>query len=107
MRPSLCQRSFRRAGIFPYLITSHTLVYRISMRFFSYMCCVAAIASGVLFAQTFALDSAKGLQTKLVTVEPANYMGRKCVRVAPAGGGPQGGGGGLAIVSGTDFHDGT
>ena len=67
---------------------------------------VPAIASTAL-AQTFPLDSAKGLETNKVSVEPANYLGRKCVRVVPAGAGPQGGGGGLALLSGTEFHDGT
>jgi hypothetical protein len=69
-------------------------------------CFALAIAPAGLLAQTFSLDSASGLKPRLVSIEPANYMGRKCVRVVPAGGGLQGGAGGLAIVSGTDFHAG-
>jgi hypothetical protein len=68
---------------------------------------MVAMTSSGLCAQNFSLDSAKGLTPKSVTIEPASYMGRKCVRVVPAGGGTQGGGGGIAIMSGTDFHDGT
>jgi hypothetical protein len=74
---------------------------------FLILTCIALTISGAGVAQTFSLDSAKGLQPKLVTVEPASYMGRKCIRVVPAGGGPQGGGGDLVTASGTEFHDGT
>jgi hypothetical protein len=77
------------------------------MRLLMFSYYALAMAPAGLIAQTFSLDSAKGLQTKLVSAEPANYMGRKCIRVVPAEGGPQGGGGGLAIVSGTEFQDGT
>ena len=76
------------------------------MRFLILTCLTLSIQSAGV-AQTFALDSAKGLQPKLVAVEPANYMGRKCIRVVPAGAGPQGGGGGLVLIGGTEFHDGT
>jgi hypothetical protein len=73
----------------------------------TFPCLFFTFASAAMGAETFSLDSAKGLQTKLVTVEPASYLGRKCIRVIPANGGPQGGGGGLAILGGTEFHDGT
>jgi hypothetical protein len=76
------------------------------MRFFVLTALTLAIAPAGVLAQTFTLDSAKGLKPALVAIEPATYMGRKCVRVVPAGGGPQGGGGGLGIMTGTEFHDG-
>jgi len=82
-------------------------VYRISMRCIKLIYFALIVMQAALVAQTFSLDSARGLQAKLVAVEPASYMGRKCIRVIPSGGGPQGGGGGLAIVSGAEFHDGT
>jgi hypothetical protein len=42
-----------------------------------------AVAACGLAAQTFALDSIKGLQTHDVTVEAVTYLGRKAVRVTP------------------------
>lgn len=65
-------------------------------------------------AQTFALDSTHGLQAHDVTVEPVTYEGRKAVRVMPAAAAgdemaaaKNGEGGGIAVLSGTSFHDGT
>ncbi len=77
------------------------------MRVLALTCVAVAISPPALVAQSFSLDSAHGLKPSLVAIEPATYMGRKCVRVIPAGGGPQSGGGGLAIMTGTEFHDGT
>ncbi len=65
--------------------------------------------------QTFALDSTKQLQPSDVTVEPVTYRGRKAVRVLPAlpanaellVAPKNGEGGGVVVLSGTTFHDGT
>ena len=54
-------------------------------------------------AKTFELDSTKGLQPHNVTVEAATYHGRKAVRVMPE----NGEGGGIVVLPGTSFHDGT
>jgi len=83
----------------------------------------AAIA-GVLIAsllmpcasvgQTFELDSTKGLQPHDVTVEAVTYLGLKAVRVMPVvtadaelGGAKNGEGGGIVVLPGTSFHNGT
>ena len=65
-------------------------------------------------AQTFELDSTKGLQPHDVTVEAVSYHGRKAVRVMPAAAAdaelvaPKNGeGGGIVVLSGTSFHNGT
>jgi hypothetical protein len=65
-------------------------------------------------AQTFDLNSAKGLQAHDVTVEAATYRGRKAVRVLPAAApdaelvAPKNGeGGGVVVLQGTSFHNGT
>src|SRR5258708_23954383 len=65
-------------------------------------------------AQTFELHSTKGLQPHDVTVEGVTYLGRKAVRVMPAvaadaelGGAKNGEGGGIVVLSGTSFHNGT
>jgi hypothetical protein len=65
-------------------------------------------------AQTFSLDSIKGLQPHDVTVEEVTYRGRKAVRVTPAAAAdaelvaPKNGeGGGVVILQGTSFHNGT
>jgi hypothetical protein len=64
--------------------------------------------------QTFALDFAKALQPRDVTVEAAIYHGRKAVRVTPAvaadvemAARKNDEGGGIAVLSGTTFHNGT
>ena len=69
---------------------------------------------GAPAAQTFELDSAKGLQPHDVTVEAVTYHGRKAVRVMPAADAnvelvaPKNGeGGGIVVLLGTSFHDGT
>jgi 3-keto-disaccharide hydrolase len=84
----------------------------------------ARLAAGVLSAallmlvasaaQTFELDSTKGLQPHDVTVEAVTYQGRKAVRVMPAAAtdaelvaSKNGEGGGTVVVTGTSFHDGT
>jgi hypothetical protein len=65
-------------------------------------------------AQTFELDSTKGLQPHDVTVETVTYQGRKAVRVMPAAAAdaelvaPKNGeGGGIVVLPGTSFHNGT
>jgi hypothetical protein len=71
------------------------------MRIVYSACLAAAIVPG-LWGQAFSLDSTSGLKLQNVTGESANYMGRKCVRMTPASGG-----GGMAVMTGTEFHDGT
>lgn len=80
---------------------------------------MAAFLSGLMMpcalsAQTFELDSTKGLQPRDVTVEAVTYQGRKAVRVTPAldaekelVAAKNGEGGGIAVLAGTSFHDGT
>jgi hypothetical protein len=65
-------------------------------------------------AQTFELDSTKGLQPYDVTVGAVTYHGRKAVRVIPAVDAdaelvaPKNGeGGGIVVLPGTSFHNGT
>lgn len=75
---------------------------------------VGLMMPAVSAAQTFALDSTDRLQTHDVTVEAVTYQGRKAVRVMPAAlaGGEMaaaknGEGGGIVVVQGTSFHNGT
>ncbi len=65
-------------------------------------------------AQTFALDSTNGLQPHDVKIEAATYQGRKAVRVLPSvppdaemAAARNGEGGGIVVLQGTSFHDGT
>jgi hypothetical protein len=65
-------------------------------------------------AQTFELDSTKGLQPHDVTVEAVTYHGRKAVRVMPGADAdaelvaPKNGeGGGIVVLPETSFHNGT
>ena len=65
-------------------------------------------------AQTFALDSTKGLQLHDVSVEAVTYQGRQAIRVLPAATAdaelvaPKNAeGGGIAMFPGTSFHNGT
>jgi len=65
-------------------------------------------------AQRFELDSTKGLQPHDVTVEAVTYYDRKGVRVMPAAPAdaeltaPKNGeGGGIVVLPGTSFHNGT
>jgi hypothetical protein len=67
-----------------------------------------------LAAQTFLLDSTKGLQPHDVTVDSVTYQGRKAVRMLPAvaanaemAARRNDEGGGIAILPGTAFHNGT
>ncbi len=64
--------------------------------------------------QTLALDSIKGIAPHNVTVEAAMYQGREAIRVMPqadaeaaweAAG--SGSGGGIVVLPGTSFHNGT
>src|ERR1700694_4308470 len=64
--------------------------------------------------QTIALDSTKGLQPHGVVVDTATYQGRKAIRVISApesdaewAARPSGTGGGIVILPGTSFHNGT
>jgi hypothetical protein len=72
------------------------------MRLLLLLASISAAMPHFLFGQEFSLDSASSLKPHSVAVEPATYMGRKCVRIMPAAGG-----GGIAVVNGTEFHDGT
>ena len=72
------------------------------------------LAPSGLRGQVIPLNSAKGLQAHNVTVDLATYEGRTALRVVPlastdAGYDAQksGTGGGIVVVPGTDFHDGT
>jgi hypothetical protein len=65
-------------------------------------------------AQTFELDSPKGLQPHDVTLDAVTYKGRKAVRVMPAvdadkelGAAKTGEGGGIVVLPGASFHSGT
>ncbi|MGA7925637.1 MAG: hypothetical protein WCA20_06540 [Candidatus Sulfotelmatobacter sp.] len=81
--------------------------------------CEPLVLAGLLMpcasaAQTFELDSTKGLQPHDVTVEAVSYHGRKAARVMPAAAAdaellaPKNGeGGGIVVLSGTSFHNGT
>ncbi len=62
----------------------------------------SAFLPGTLAGQSYPLDSAKGLEPHSVTVEPATYQGRKGIHVVAS---PESGG--VVVVSGTSFHDGT
>jgi len=80
---------------------------------------VLAVVAGLLMtcpsaAQAFELDSTMGLQPHDVTVEAVSYHGRKAVRVMPAAAAdaelvaPKNDeGGGIVVLSGTSFHNGT
>ena len=64
--------------------------------------------------QTFALDSTKGLEPHDLTVDAMTYQGRKAVRVMPTPAadaaweaGKSASGGGLVVLPGAMFHDGT
>jgi hypothetical protein len=66
-----------------------------------------------LSAQSFDLDSTKGLQPHDVTVEAVTYHGRKAVRVMPAAdpdkelaAAKNGEGGGIVVLTGTSFENG-
>jgi hypothetical protein len=67
-----------------------------------------------LFGQTLALDSTKGLVPHGVTIDAGTYLGRKSVQVnsvreadAAFAASPIGSGGGIVVLPGTVFHDGT
>jgi len=83
---------------------------------FPAMACVLAalLMPRVSSAQTFDLDSTKGLHPQNVTVEAVTYHGRKAVRVIPALDADRelvdpknAEGGGIVVLAGTSFHDGT
>lgn len=74
----------------------------------------ALLMPGASSAQTFELASTKGLQPHDVTVEAVTYHRRKAVRVMPAAAADaelapakNGEGGGIVVLAGTSFHDGT
>lgn len=65
-------------------------------------------------AQTFPVDSTKGLSPYDVTIEAVTYLGHKAIRVLPALSAEQeiiakknDEGGGIVVVSGSMFHNGT
>jgi hypothetical protein len=75
---------------------------------------VSAFFPRLAAAQTFALDSTNKLQPHEVTVEAVTYQGRKAVRVAPAVAADaesavakNAEGGGIVVLQGTSFHNGT
>ena len=75
---------------------------------------IAAVLVSCGHAQTFKLDSTQGLQAHDVTVESVTYQGYKAVRVLPSAAvdaelvSPKNGeGGGIVVISGSKFHDGT
>ena len=75
---------------------------------------IGLLTARISAAQTFALDSTHGLQPHDVTVEAMTYKGRKAIRVMPAAAASDemnaaknGEGGGIVVLSGTSFHDGT
>ena len=81
---------------------------------------VAVAALGVILAvsaraeKIFALDSLSGLQPHDVTLEAVTYQGRKSVRVTPKVAAAEeraalknDEGGGIAVLLGSSFHDGT
>jgi hypothetical protein len=74
----------------------------------------ALLMPGASVAQTFELNSTKGLQPHDVTVAVVTHRRRKAVRVIPAAdadaelvASKNGEGGGIVVVPGTSFHDGT
>ena len=84
---------------------------------FTLLACVVAatqFAPHHLAAQSFPLDSTKGLQPQGVLISAATYQGRKAVKVIPS---PEsdaawaaqksGTGGGIVILPATAFHNGT
>ncbi len=82
---------------------------------------VAAIVMAILLiaqrgsaGQSFPLDSIQGLQPHDVAAEPTTYQGRKAIRVIPlpeseaaAAAGKTASGGGIVVLPGTLFHNGT
>lgn len=75
---------------------------------------VAVLTPCVSAAQAFALDSTRGLQPHDVVVEAVTYQDRKSVRVTPAVAASaellpakNGEGGGIVVLQGTSFHNGT
>jgi hypothetical protein len=79
-----------------------------------FMLSVGTLAPRPSQAQTYALDSTTGLQPHDVAVEAVTYQGRKAVRVVPAvaasaesGAAKNAEGGGIVLLQGTSFHNGT
>ena len=79
-------------------------------------CALAAIqlAPSSLAAQSFPLDSTKGLQPQGVLISPVTYQGRKAIRVisspekdAEVAAQKSGPSGGIVILPATAFHNGT
>ena len=75
---------------------------------------LGALMPCVSTAQTFALDSTNGLQPHDVKIEAMTYLGRKAVRVMSAlpadaelATAKNAEGGGIVVLQGTSFHDGT
>src|SRR5215813_14041829 len=70
---------------------------------------VTTSASSAITTQTqkFALNSAQGLKLLNVKAEPINYQGRNALRVTDDGPAGLGDEGRLAVLTDTDFQDGT
>jgi hypothetical protein len=77
-------------------------------------CLLSALMPCALAAQRFVLDSTNGLQPHDVTIEAVTYRGRNAVRVLPVADAsaeliaPKNAeGGGMVVLPGTSFHNGT
>lgn len=75
---------------------------------------LGAMMPRISSAQTFALNSTNGLQPHDVNVEAVTYQGRKAVRVLPGvpsdaepNAAKNAEGGGIVVLQGTSFHNGT
>ncbi len=75
---------------------------------------MGSLAHSAMAAQSFPLDSTKGLQPHNVTVDAVSYQGRKAVRVItlPSSDASydmqkSGTGGGIVVLPDASFHDGT
>lgn len=86
-------------------------------REFYFVAMAGVLSTGMLMpaiAQTYKLDSTTGLRPHDVSVEAATYNGRKAVRVTPvaaaaaeSGVAKNAEGGGIVVLDGTSFHNGT
>ncbi len=75
---------------------------------------MGSLAHSAMAAQSFPLDSTRGLQPHNVTVDAVSYQGRKAVRVMSLPGTDasydmqkSGTGGGIVVLPDASFHDGT
>ncbi|KAA6457229.1 hypothetical protein DYQ86_23140 [Acidobacteria bacterium AB60] len=78
-------RMLRRCQLLAFLVVSAPAIYPLAA------------------AQSFPLDSAKGLEPIGVSIQPVTYQGRKAVRLTELAASQ---GGGVAVLSAASFHDG-